>query len=339
MNTPTSGSSVTRLTIAIPSYNRAALLLENLRSISGRLPSWVHILVVDNCSEPPVRFDDALHRTLLDRGVTHTIVRNATNIGGGANILRCFEHVETDWFVLCGDDDLLDPDKLEGLRELVRARPDTAFVKFSSRFHQYDAPVTGTGLGDLLRAPGDFGSLLFMSTYMFNRPRCTPFIRFGYLMNAAYAPHVAIALMAVAQGARYVLSPIHAIAANEDDATWSPVDVVMCAYHLSDLPLSAPDRTALIQKIYRSHNVGRELLDIVTIFNTSGLREEAKFLRRKALRTHLSFGSGLKRWQALLLLSICPLMGTRIQRLLAKSYVRATGREYKRQFVARHAGL
>lgn len=327
-----------RLTIAIPSYNRAALLLENLKSIAGRLPSWVHILVVDNCSEPPVRFDDALSRTLSERGVTHTIIRNATNIGGGANILRCFEHVETEWFMLCGDDDLLDPDKLEELRELVRSRPDAAFVKFSSCFHQYDSLVTGTGLAELLRAPGNFSSLLFMSTYMFNRTRCNPFIRFGYLMNAAYAPHVAIALLAARQHA-FVLSPIFGTQASPEDAQWSPLDVVLCAYYLSDMPLTTNERRLLIEKIYATHNVGRELLDIVTILNTAGLRDEARFLRRKAMRTHLFFGHGSKRVAALLLLAASPLFGAAGQRLLARSYMRASGRPYTRKFVARHVGL
>lgn len=327
-----------RLTIAIPSYNRAALLLGNLKAIAGLLPEWIHLLVVDNASDIPVSFDDDLLQTLSQRGVTHTIVRNSTNIGGGANILRCFEHVETDWFLLCGDDDLVDPTQLDALLALARADSTTAFIKFSSRFHRYEAEIAGSGISTLLQAPGDFNSMLFMSTYMFNRRLCVPFIRFGYLMNAAFAPHVAIALLA-ARKHRFVLTPIFGTKANEEEAAWSPVDVVLCAYYLSDMPLTTTERSLLLRKIYASHNIGRELLDIVTILNTQGLGDEASFLRGKALRTHLNFGHGLKRMAAIALLVVSPLFGTAGQKLLARSYHRASGREYKRKFVARHAGL
>jgi len=327
-----------RLTIAIPSFNRTALLLVNLKAISDQLPSWVHLLVVDNGSEPPVKFDTNLQATLDARGVTTTIVRNRTNIGGGANILRCFEHIDTDWFLLCGDDDLIDPQRLAELRDTIVSNTDAAFIKFSSRFQHYTTTIKATGVCALMEAPGDFNSLLFMSTYLFNRRLCMPYIRFGYLMTAAYAPHVAVALLA-ARDHPFVLSPVLGTRANDEDASWSPVDVVLSSYYLTDSPLASEERAAVTRKIYAAHNVGRELLDIVTIYTTPGTKVEARFLRRKALRTHLFFGRGAKRLLALAALLISPLLGTAGQKLLARWYRHASGREYTRKFVARHAGL
>ncbi|PIT73915.1 hypothetical protein B9Z31_08605 [Limnohabitans sp. G3-2] len=327
-----------KLTIAIPSFNRAAMLAANLKTVAGALPSWIHILVVDNASELPIHFDQDLHALLVSRGVTFTIIRNRTNIGGGANILRCFEHVDTDWFLLCGDDDLIDPLRLGELRSTIDANPDAAFVKFSSRFHNYTSTIKATGVRALMDAPGDFNSLLFMSSYLFQRRLCVPFMRFGYLMNAAYAPHVEIALLAASKHP-FVLSPVIGTLANEEDAAWSPVDVVLCAYYLTDSPLTRDERNAITRKIYAAHNVGRELLDIVSIQNAPRMKDEARFLRRKALRTHLFFGHGLKRFVALAALIVSPLFGAIGQRLLAYLYRKTTGRKYLRKFVARHAGL
>lgn len=327
-----------KLTIAIPTFNRAAILQKNLKAIADRLPSWIHLLIVDNSSDPVVQFDAELRSTLERQGVTYTIVRNSTNIGGGANILRCFENVDTDWLFLCGDDDHIDPERLEEVRVISRTYPEASFVKFSSRFHQYATTIQDTGVCALMEASGDFNNLLFMSTYMFNRQLCLPYLRFGYLMNASYAPHVEVAILAASKHP-FVLSPVYTTHANNEDAAWSPVDVVLSAYHLSDSPLTVKERNLVIYKIYSAHNIGRELIDIVSIFNTPGMKDEARFLRRKAIRTHLFFGNGLKRLLALSVLLIIPVFGNVGKRWLVNLYRNASGREYTRKFVSRHEGL
>jgi glycosyltransferase involved in cell wall biosynthesis len=331
-------SASSKLTIAIPTFNHAALLQKNLKTIADRLPSWIHLLIVDNASDPVVQFDTDLRSTLDRQGVTYTIVSNCTNIGGGANILRCFENVDTDWLFLCGDDDHIDPERLEEVWAISRTYPEASFVKFSSRFHQYATTIQDTGVCAFMEVSGDFNNLLFMSTYMFNRQLCLPYLRFGYLMNAAYAPHVEVAILAASEHP-FVLSPVYVTHANNEDAAWSPVDVVLSAYHLSDSPLTAKERNAVVCKIYSAHNIGRELMDIVTIFNTPGMKDEARFLRRKAIHTHLFFGNGLKRLLALAVLLIIPVFGSTGKRFLANLYRNASGREYTRKFVSRHEGL
>ncbi|MBC7490038.1 MAG: glycosyltransferase [Glaciimonas sp.] len=327
-----------RLTIAIPTYNRASLLLNNLKGIAKNLPNWIHLLIVDNCSDPPVILDEDLKRTLSERGTTFEIHRNDVNIGGGANILRCFEHVKTEWFLLCGDDDLLDSEQLVNLKSLTENASDKAFIKFSSKYYQYTSTTIDNGVTALLNQVGCFNHLLFMSTFIFNKHICKQFLRFGYLMNSAYAPHVAIAILA-AREHPFILAPIFGTMANQESAAWSPVDVCMCAYYLTDLPIGTADRSALIRKIYKSHNIGRELLDIVCIMNTVGMRPEGLFLRRKAIRTHLFFGHGIKRIGALILLGLSPILKSAAQSALSYAYFRFKGRVYEQKFISRHANL
>jgi hypothetical protein len=63
------------------------------------------------------------------------------------------------------------------------------------------------------------------------------------------------------------------------------------------------------------------------------------FLRRKAIRTHLFHGSGLKRLVALAGLLLSPYAGSWGQRLLVSAYMWRTGRTGLRMFRGRHAGL
>lgn len=326
------------LTIAIPTFNRAELLEKNLKLVANTLPNGIHLLIIDNASDKKVEFDEHLI-SLLDRNnVTFRIIRNCQNIGGGANILRCFEYVETDWFLLCGDDDIINSNYIEDIKILIEKHHDCGFIKLSSKFHSYSDAILDKGVCALMRAPGDFNSLLFMSSFVFNRKLCLTNLRFGYLMTGAYAPHVAIALL-TSKNHPFVLSPIMATIANEDEPAWSPTDVVLCSYYLSDIPLSTDERTAVTRKIYNSHNIGREILDVVSIYNLPGMSEEARFIRRKALRVHLFFGHGFKRAVALALLLFAPFFGTFGQKILSREYEKSSGRRYSRSFTNRHAGL
>lgn len=327
-----------RITIAIPSYNRVSMLQNNLGQVAASLPSWAQLLIVDNASVPAVELGPNLERMLTECNIPWRVTRNRSNIGGGANIVRCFEEVETDWFLLCGDDDVIDPLALEMAYDLIRRYPDVAFIKCSSRFHSYKDTFVGNGALQLIETAKNFGGLLFMSSFLFNRRLCMPYLRFAYLATAAYAPQVAIALLA-SKSHSYVLSPLIVAQANDQDPAWSPVDVVMSSYQLADLPLDSAERASMLRLIYRTHSIGRELLDIVTILRTPGQRSEGFFLRRKAIRTHMFHGAGIKRLVALLGLVFSPYVGGFGQKLLVWLYFYFTGRSSIRNFRDRHTGL
>lgn len=120
-----------RITIAIPTYRRTALLLRAVESALAAKPSGadLSIIVVDNCSpESPVRpvgerFGDAVR-----------VLVNERNLGMPGNWSRCRQHAQAtgaDYWMLLEDDNLLEPGFLEAGVEALESDPD-ADVFFSA---------------------------------------------------------------------------------------------------------------------------------------------------------------------------------------------------------------
>jgi abequosyltransferase len=96
------------LTIAIPTWNRAGYLEQNLAQLAAEMravPSGqVEVLVSDNHSTDwtPQVVENAQRGGLAVR-----YVRNAENLGWGRNFAQCFELASGRYLLLLGDDDLL----------------------------------------------------------------------------------------------------------------------------------------------------------------------------------------------------------------------------------------
>jgi len=107
------------LTIAIPTWNRATYLEQNLKQLrsemSGIDTGKVEILVSDNCSSdntPSVVKDASLS------GLPITYIRNEDNIGWGPNFVQCFKLAKGKYVLLLGDDDLI----IDGALEILLNR-------------------------------------------------------------------------------------------------------------------------------------------------------------------------------------------------------------------------
>lgn len=109
------------LTIAIPTYNRATFLglclkriNEEMISLDKDLRCLVNVYVSDNGSL------DNTHEVIAQYqhvwGNNFVSVRNVGNIGPDANIAQCYESAKTPYIWLVGDDDVLLPD---GLRKVL----------------------------------------------------------------------------------------------------------------------------------------------------------------------------------------------------------------------------
>jgi abequosyltransferase len=94
------------LTIAIPTYNRARYLRENLAALFDQLVAEprVELIVSDNASldETPL-----LVREFQERGLGICYIRNDTNLGADKNILQCFEQACGKYVWIIGDDDIV----------------------------------------------------------------------------------------------------------------------------------------------------------------------------------------------------------------------------------------
>jgi hypothetical protein len=190
---------------------------------------------------------------------------------------------------------------------------------------------------ELMEKGGDFNHLLFMSTYLYNVRECRPYLRYGYLMALAAATQLAIAIMASLEGKQIVLSPLLITRARRAEAAWSPADVRLNFYHLTDLPLTPQHRRLLRAKIYAAHNIFREFLDIASVHASQPA--EAAYIRQKAMNVHRVHGHGFKRWVARLLLLLGRITGPRLLGGFKVLYVRAKGQAYQHVFTSRHDRL
>jgi len=96
------------LTIAIPTYNRAACLRQLLSVLADQLKNEerVELIISDNASpdETPTVVND-----FISRGLQVRYMRNTQNVGSDANFLQCFEQARGKYVWLFSDDDLIVP--------------------------------------------------------------------------------------------------------------------------------------------------------------------------------------------------------------------------------------
>ena len=115
-----------KISVVIPTYNRAAYLDAAIASVLAQRGADFEIIVSDNCSQ-----DDTaavVSKYLADSRVHY--YRNEENIGMVRNWRKAvFEDARGDWFVLLSDDDyLVDPDYLAKASRLIENNPSVVVV-------------------------------------------------------------------------------------------------------------------------------------------------------------------------------------------------------------------
>lgn len=211
---------MTRLTIAIPTYNRnekatrqVARLLEQIEAEDAR---DIELLVVDNASDVPVSGD--LENSGLAGRDCLRIIRNPANVGLAANLNRCFEHATGDWVWLVGDDDQLLPEavsivyagvKLAGPEEFVRQFSYADIGRETETPWSVYPDRTVTSLRELcgLASDGRFCShLMFISTAVYRRETYLRRLGDAYHWNNTIAPHLAVIFTSMRAGGQIRLS-------------------------------------------------------------------------------------------------------------------------------------
>ncbi|MDR3392567.1 MAG: glycosyltransferase family 2 protein [Sulfuriferula sp.] len=115
-----------KISVVIPTYNRAAYLDAAIASVLAQRGVDFEIVISDNCSQ-----DDTaavVGKYLTDSRVRY--YRNEENIGMVRNWRKAvFEHASGDWFVLLSDDDyLIDPGYLAKASQLIADNPSVVLV-------------------------------------------------------------------------------------------------------------------------------------------------------------------------------------------------------------------
>jgi glycosyltransferase involved in cell wall biosynthesis len=106
------------LTICIPTFNRAALLEEALKSLmdDGLLELGYEVIVSDNASP-----DDTEQRVarLREEGVPARYFRQSRNVGYSLNVVEAAMQADAEYIWFFGDDDLIEPGTLRKIQQVL----------------------------------------------------------------------------------------------------------------------------------------------------------------------------------------------------------------------------
>jgi abequosyltransferase len=245
-----SGLSGKKLTIAIPTFGRPKMLAECVARIAVQLDGDSELLVIDNASA--VAAEQVLKPFLDSRpALPISIVRNRTNIGANANILRCLELANTDWVWIVGDDDFLTDGAIAAVLLAIRTCPDAIFLSFVATNYKRKGESISCGVSGAIEDLDSFPNLLFISTGVYYRPAMLESLKFGYHFAYSCAPHLAVLFTALgANGKVYWRTEtiIHRPPSNEDGHFDFTVKFLGLPT-LLELPIPAEFRSVLLKKI------------------------------------------------------------------------------------------
>ncbi len=97
-----------KVTIAIPTYNRAVFLTKALDSALAQTYKNIEVIVSDNAST-----DDTLQLLGKHNDDRLIIIQQETNLGMVGNWNACLKKASGEFFILLSDDDFLDPTAIE----------------------------------------------------------------------------------------------------------------------------------------------------------------------------------------------------------------------------------
>lgn len=163
------------LSICVPTYNPPAALFALLDSLLASVRTDFEIVISDDCS------DDDSWRRLEARATRDNRLRcsrNAANLGMDSNFARVVELARGRYVWLCGQDDMILTEGLDGVLDFLGSNPDIDFVFFNHAQRiedddgerlvpgsKHEAHVFGHGLASYL-AHTQYHLPTFLPTYL-----------------------------------------------------------------------------------------------------------------------------------------------------------------------------
>ena len=238
------------LTVAIPTFNRAAALDRTLGIVVPQLDASARLVILDNASTDDTPAVAARHAS----GTRVEVVRNPVNIGADANIMRCCEHAGPGHLWILPDDDLPDAAAVATIRSVIARHPSADYFNFHTTLLdrlevRRDRERVASGAAEFVDVLDSFGNMLFLTAGVYRADFVRSWIVAGHEAIHTCGPSIAMVLGALGRGeARVVLSPA-SIAAWGAPATWDPARVTRAVYGLIPLFPAGPIRRRFAAKV------------------------------------------------------------------------------------------
>jgi hypothetical protein len=181
-----------------------------------------------------------------------TIRRSIANIGGGPNVLRCFESAEAPWLWLLGDDDEPRPDAIATILEHIGAHRDCVFFNFSTGYYSRSKSYSTHGTAEFVRRLDKFNNVLFISAGVYRQASMWPNLHTACPFINSHAPHFALLLLTIGSDGKCYFSKSITVdwTANNRGDHWSFLDVASGLSYLFDLRLPLELKRELYRQVY-----------------------------------------------------------------------------------------
>jgi hypothetical protein len=184
----------------------------------------------------------------------YAIIRHPLNIGGNANIVRCFEVCESPWLWVLGDDDRVDSAAISTIFAEIAARPTLVYANFSTQGHQRSKSFVTKGQEQFAASIDHFMHAILISTCIYNHAKVKARINYGYQFAYSCAPHLLMVLLSLADDGECIFSDrtiVHWEVA-EDEQRWPMITPWLGFPTLLEAPIPHPVRLHLARAISKS---------------------------------------------------------------------------------------
>jgi hypothetical protein len=220
-------------------------------------------------------------------------VRNAVNLGGNGNILRCLELCETPWILVTGDDDAPHPDMIGRILGDISAHPEALILHYAStNMHVREREWTTRGRHAFLAALDSFANLLFISSSVLHLAQLRDAFDRGQHYAYSCAPHLALLLTGMRPESVAVFKKASLVdwRLPEVENRGSKFAMALGLPTLLELPLAQAERRLLARHLARFNSAGELIHEsLLAILYGGRTRREAFRLYWQALH-RLPFG-------------------------------------------------